>query len=68
MSNMVQCPNCNGRGTIGYGIKDQEGMVAFYDFECPYCRGRCWVSKARAEHYEKEKENKKAEEKTEVVS
>ena len=43
---MVQCPNCNGRGQIGYGIKG-----ACFDFECPYCKGRCWVSKKRAEKY-----------------
>ena len=54
MGKMVQCPNCNGRGMIGYGFKDQEGMAVFYDFECPYCRGRCWVSKKRAERWEKE--------------
>ena len=68
MSKLVQCPNCNGRRMIGYGIKDHEGMAAFYDFECPFCRGRGWVSKARAERYEKEKENKKAEKKAEMVS
>ena len=57
MSNMVKCPNCNGRGMIGYGIKDQEGMAALYDFECPFCRGRGWVSKQRKERWEKENAN-----------
>ena len=54
MGKMVQCPNCNGRGMIGYGIKDHEGMAAFYDFECPFCKGKCWVSKQRKERWEKE--------------
>lgn len=51
---MVQCPNCNGRGQIGYGIKG-----ACFDFECDYCKGRGWVSKRRAEKYIKEQENAK---------
>ena len=63
MSNMVKCPNCNGRGMIGF-----IGKWCCLDLECDYCKGRGWVSKKRAEKYEKEKENKKAEEKTEVVS
>ena len=47
MSNMVQCPNCNGRGMIGL-----IGKGCCLDFECDYCKGRGWVSKKRAEKYE----------------
>lgn len=50
MNKLVKCPNCNGRGQIGYGIKGEKGSACF-DFECPYCKGRCWVSKKRAEKY-----------------
>ena len=50
---IVQCPNCNGRGQIGYGIKG-----ACFDFECPYCKGRCWVSRKKAVKYEQQKQSK----------
>ena len=50
MIKMVKCPNCNGRGQIGYSVQGKKG-VACFDFECPYCKGRRWVSKKRAEKY-----------------
>lgn len=65
---MVKCPHCNGRGMIGTAVPvcpNGKGIM-LVDFECDYCKGRCWVSKRRAEKYEKEKtkkENQKAEEK-----
>ena len=65
MIKLVKCPHCHGRGMIGFSTKTEHGNACF-DFECPYCKGRCWVSKRRAEKYEKEKaekENQKAEEK-----
>ena len=55
MKTMVKCPACNGRGMIGYSTQTEDG-VAFYDFECDYCKGRRWVSKKRAEKYEQERE------------
>jgi len=54
MSTKVKCPQCNGRGQIGYSVKGAKG-TACYDFECPFCKGRCWVSKKRAEKYEQQK-------------
>lgn len=57
---MVKCPACKGRGQIGYSTKTEYGNACF-DFECDFCRGRCWVSKRRAEKYTKEQENKNAE-------
>ena len=52
---MVKCPHCNGRGMVGYSVKGKKG-TAWFDFECPYCKGRCWVSKKRAEKYKQESE------------
>ena len=51
-TDLVKCPNCNGRGQIGYGIKG-----ACFDFECPYCKGRCWVSRKKAVKYEQKQRN-----------
>lgn len=56
MIKMVECPNCHGRGTVGFGAKSEKG-VAFFDFECPFCKGRCWVSKKRADNYERNDKN-----------
>lgn len=56
MTKLVKCPACNGRGMIGYSTKTDDG-VAFYDFECDFCKGRCWVSKRRAEKYGQENKN-----------
>lgn len=51
-TDLVKCPNCNGRGQIGYGIKG-----ACFDFECDYCKGRGVVSKKRFEKYGQENKN-----------
>lgn len=56
MTKMVQCPACNGRGMIGHSTKTKDG-VAFFDFECDFCKGRCWVSKKRAEKYMQDKKD-----------
>lgn len=64
MKTMVKCPACKGRGQIGYSTRTEDG-IAFFDFECDFCKGLRWVSKKRAEKYEKEKtkkENQKDEE------
>jgi len=52
---MVKCPHCDGRGMIGYFVKGYKGKIIF-DFECPFCKGRCWVSEKRAEKYKQESE------------
>ena len=48
--NMVKCPCCNGRGIVGYGVKGAKG-TAFFDFECPLCKGRYRVSEERAKKW-----------------
>ncbi len=56
MTKMVECPNCHGRGQIGYCVKGKDGNACF-DFECDFCRGRGVVSKKRAEKYGQENKN-----------
>ena len=58
MTKMVQCPHCHGRGMVGYSSKTNDG-VAFFDFECDYCKGRGWVSKRRADKYEQARAERK---------
>ena len=53
MKTMVECPNCNGRGMVGYVVKGKNGNACF-DFECDYCKGRGVVSKRRADKYERD--------------
>ena len=53
MTKMVECPNCHGRGQIGYCVKGKDGNACF-DFECEFCRGRGVVSKRRADKYERD--------------
>ena len=52
---MVKCPHCNGRGMVGYSVKGKKGTACF-DFECPLCKGRCWVSVKKADKYKQESE------------
>jgi DnaJ-class molecular chaperone len=50
MDKLVECPNCSGRGTIGFRTIDRDG-VGYVDVECPFCQGTCFVRKGRAERY-----------------
>lgn len=58
MIKMVKCPACKGRGQIGFSTQTDDGNACF-DFECDYCKGRCWVSKRRAEKYERDTEKER---------
>lgn len=62
MTRMVKCPHCNGRGMIGFSTRTEHGNACF-DFECDYCKGRCWVSKRRADKYEQARAERKGTEK-----
>lgn len=52
MDKLVKCPNCSGRGTIGCFTITKDGVCCI-DVECPFCKGKCFVRKGRAERYEK---------------
>lgn len=55
----VDCPACDANGMVGEREECADGSILFWDYECPLCKGRCYVTKRKANKFKANKEGEK---------